>query len=206
MSARDDILAALARNGASSVAPANAVSASPIPAIATKRDAEAFARFAALVKESLAEFVEAPDEYAAMREIAARAPKSLPVAVSPQTEIARLDWAGASIATQIGASSKAVAGVSMADAAIAETGSLLFFSGANSPVLAHFLPDIHFALVRRSTILPGLNDALALARARAMPSTVNFITGPSRSGDIEQTLELGAHGPRQLVVIVLMDR
>ncbi|HRK71401.1 MAG TPA: lactate utilization protein [Micropepsaceae bacterium] len=206
MSARDDILAALARLGALSAAPNTALAAPPVPAIAVKSGDSAYARFTAMVKESLAELVEAADAKAAMAEIAARAPRNTPIAVSPHPNAASLDWTGAGIEARIGASRDLPAGVSMADAAIAETGSLLFFSGANSPVLAHFLPDIHFALVKRSTILPGLNDALALARARAMPSTVNFITGPSRSGDIEQTLELGAHGPRQLVVIVLMDR
>lgn len=205
MSARDDILAALARHGASSTPPATALALPPVPAIAAKSGADAYARFTTLVKESLAELVEAPDCHAAMREIAARAPKDSPLAVSPQPLTAGLDWAGAGFATRVGAWPDLPAGVSMADAGVAETGSVLFFSGANAPVLANFLPDIHFALVRRSTILPGLNDALELAKRSAMPSTVNFITGPSRSGDIEQTLELGAHGPRQLVILVLMD-
>lgn len=206
MSARDDIMAALARHGASAAAPASAAAAPPIPAIAQKTNAEAFTRFVAMAKESLAELIEAGTCHDAMAAIASRAPEDRIVAVSPQPEIAGLDWAKAGLDARKGALSELKAGVSMADAAIAETGSLLFFSGPHAPVLAHFLPDVHFALVKRSTILPGLNDALALARAKGMPSTVNFITGPSRSGDIEQTLELGAHGPRQLIIIVLMDR
>lgn len=206
MSARDDILAALARHGASAAPPASAATAPPIPAIAKKADAEAFARFVAMARESLAEVIEAANCHDAMAAIAARAPEDRVLAVSPQPEVAGLDWVKAGLDARIGALPDIKVGVSMADAGIAETGSLLFFSGPHAPVLAHFLPDIHFALVKRSAILSGLNDALSLAREKEMPSTVNFITGPSRSGDIEQTLELGAHGPRQLVIIILMDR
>ncbi len=204
MSARDDILAALERNGASAIAP-GADTLPPVPAIARKVGDDALARFLTLAIESLAEIVEVADCHAAMRAVAERLPKDTKLAVAPQDELVGYDWAKHGIAVHIGTSAELKSGISMADAAIAETGSLLFLSAPKSPTLAHFLPDLHFALVKRSTLLTGLNEALALARTRSMPTTVNFITGPSRSGDIEQTLELGAHGPRQLVIIFLME-
>jgi L-lactate dehydrogenase complex protein LldG len=90
-----------------------------------------------------------------------------------------------------------------ADYGIAETGTLVFCSGAKSPSSWHFRPGREFILVERSRILPGLEDVItAIATSGAMPATVNLVTGPSRTADIEQTIELGAHGPREVHILI----
>lgn len=97
-------------------------------------------------------------------------------------------------------------------AAVAETGTLVLLSDAATPTGLNFLPENHIAVVRRSQVVGPLEDAWARLRADrggpdgpAMPRTVNLITGPSRTGDIEQRIQMGAHGPRRLHVIVVAD-
>ena len=89
-----------------------------------------------------------------------------------------------------------------ADYAIAETGTLVFFAAGERPASWHFLPGREFVLLSRVQILPTFEDILALAFAQGMPSTLNLVTGPSRTGDIEQTMEMGAHGPRHLHILL----
>jgi len=99
------------------------------------------------------------------------------------------------------------ASVSHAAAGIAETGTLALFSGKENPTTLNFLPDHHIVVIDAADIGGDLEAAMRTIRARygkgEMPRTVNFITGPSRSGDIEQKLLLGAHGPRALHIIVV---
>jgi L-lactate dehydrogenase complex protein LldG len=94
-------------------------------------------------------------------------------------------------------------------AAIAETGTLVMTSGPDHPVTLNLLPDTHIVVLREGDIVSGYEEVWAKLRARygknAMPRTVNTITGPSRTGDIEQTIELGAHGPRRVHIIVVRD-
>jgi L-lactate dehydrogenase complex protein LldG len=92
--------------------------------------------------------------------------------------------------------------IATADYGIAETGTLVFCSGARSASSWHFRPGREFALLRRAEILPRLEDVIRLVRARSMPATLNLVTGPSRTADIEQTIELGAHGPRELHILL----
>lgn len=100
-----------------------------------------------------------------------------------------------------------LAAVSHAFAAVAETGTLVLTSGPDNPTTLNFLPDVHIVVVRAGDLAPDFETVMARLRAahgpRAMPRTVNLVTGPSRSADIEQTLILGAHGPRRLHVIVV---
>jgi L-lactate dehydrogenase complex protein LldG len=100
-----------------------------------------------------------------------------------------------------------LAAVSHAFAAVAETGTLVLTSGPDNPTTLNFLPDVHIAVVSASDIEADFETVMARLRARfgagVMPRVVNLITGPSRSADIEQTLILGAHGPRKLHVIVV---
>ena len=93
--------------------------------------------------------------------------------------------------------------VSIADFGIAETGTVVFFSGERSASSWHFLPGREIVLVRRDTIVPRLENVIeSLSSRRDMPATVNLVTGPSRTADIEQTIERGAHGPRELCIII----
>ncbi|HEY4264603.1 MAG TPA: LUD domain-containing protein [Micropepsaceae bacterium] len=92
---------------------------------------------------------------------------------------------------------------SMADYGIAETGTLVFFSGPRSASSWHFRPGCEFVLLSRNAILPRVEDIIALiAPWKSMPATLNLVTGPSRTADIEQTIELGAHGPRALHILI----
>jgi L-lactate dehydrogenase complex protein LldG len=91
-------------------------------------------------------------------------------------------------------------------AAVAETGTLMLVSGATTPTTLNFLPDTHIVILNAGQIVASYEDGWDLLRAKgAVPRTVNFITGPSRTGDIEQRIELGAHGPRRLHVILIDD-
>lgn len=97
-------------------------------------------------------------------------------------------------------------------AAIAETGTLMLTSGPEHPTTLNFLPETHVVVLRASQIAGNYEDVwdrLRAARAAGetftMPRTVNLVTGPSRSADIEQTLQLGAHGPRRLHIVLIDD-
>jgi L-lactate dehydrogenase complex protein LldG len=96
------------------------------------------------------------------------------------------------------------AAFSAADYAVAETGTLAFFSGSRSLSSWHFRPGREIVLLLRSCILPRLEDVIGLLRAgRQMPATMNLVTGPSRTADIEQTIELGAHGPCATHILIV---
>jgi L-lactate dehydrogenase complex protein LldG len=89
-------------------------------------------------------------------------------------------------------------------AAIAETGTLMLISGAHTPTTLNFLPDTHIVVVRGDQVVATYEDGWDRLRiCGPLPRTVNFITGPSRTGDIEQRIELGAHGPRRLHIIMV---
>ena len=91
-------------------------------------------------------------------------------------------------------------------AAVAETGTLMLVSGADTPTTLNFLPDTHIVVVREGQVVAGYEDGWDRVRALgAWPRTVNFVTGPSRTGDIEQRIQLGAHGPRRLHVVLVGD-
>jgi L-lactate dehydrogenase complex protein LldG len=102
-----------------------------------------------------------------------------------------------------------LAAVSHAFGAVAETGTLVLTSGADNPTTLNFLPDVHIVVVNAHDVVSDFEAVMARLRERfgtgTMSRAVNMITGPSRSADIEQTLILGAHGPRKLHVIVIGD-
>jgi L-lactate dehydrogenase complex protein LldG len=95
--------------------------------------------------------------------------------------------------------------VTQAFAGIAETGTLMMPSGAERPTSNNLLSDTEIVVIRADRIVGAYEDAFDLLRAEqaGMPRNVMLITGPSRSADIEQTLELGAHGPRSLHVLII---
>lgn len=94
--------------------------------------------------------------------------------------------------------------LSRAHLAMAETGTVLLASGAHNPVTLTFLGETHFVVVTAEDIKAGFEDMWAEWRKRGLdPRTVNLVTGPSRSADIGQTLQLGAHGPVALHVFVV---
>ncbi len=96
-------------------------------------------------------------------------------------------------------------GVTACFAGIAETGTLMLTSGPESPTRNNFLPDTHIVVIRGKQVVASYEEGWTRLRDKAMPRTVNFNTGPSRTGDIEQRLELGAHGPRRLHIVLVDD-
>jgi len=99
--------------------------------------------------------------------------------------------------------------VTRAFAGVAETGSLMLLSGPEAPTTLNFLPENNVVVLDASAVVGFYEDAWDQVRARygdgGMPRTVNFITGPSRTADIEQTIQLGAHGPRRLHIVLVGD-
>ena len=95
--------------------------------------------------------------------------------------------------------------VTRAYAGIAETGTLVFVSDRSTPTTLNFMPETHVAVLTRDRLVAHLEDVWARLRGEHanLPRTVNFITGPSRTGDIELQLELGAHGPRRVHVLLV---
>lgn len=122
--------------------------------------------------------------------------------------LARLDWAGAGLAVETGRSfGDDRTCVSAAFGGVAETGTLVLHSGPDNPTTLNFLPDNHVVVVEAADLVATYEDIWARVRTRfgagAMPRTVNWITGPSRSADIEQTLLMGAHGPKRLHIVLI---
>jgi L-lactate dehydrogenase complex protein LldG len=121
-------------------------------------------------------------------------------------EFAALDWAGAGLAMEARPTvGQDRLGITGSFCAIAETGTLMLLSGAETPTATALLPDTHIAVVRAERIVSGMEEAFALVRAEraTMPRAVNMISGPSRTGDIEQTIVLGAHGPYRVHLLLL---
>ena len=136
-------------------------------------------------------------------------PASAAMAPSPQLE--GYDWASQKMLSLRRGRAEASDHVAItgAFAGIAETGTLVTTSGPDHPVSLNLLPDTHVVVLREGDIVSGYEEVWQRLRARygknAMPRTVNTITGPSRTGDIEQTIELGAHGPRRMHILVVRE-
>jgi L-lactate dehydrogenase complex protein LldG len=102
-------------------------------------------------------------------------------------------------------------GVTGAFAGVAETGTLVLASGPESPTTLALVPPVHVAVLPTSRLVGTYEEAWAALRAKqtepgknfVMPRAVNWITGPSRTADIEQTLLLGAHGPQRLFIVLV---
>ncbi|MDT3671994.1 MAG: lactate utilization protein [Aromatoleum sp.] len=95
--------------------------------------------------------------------------------------------------------------VSPAFCGVAETGSVMLASGPDSPTTHNFVPDDHVVVLDTGRIVDHFEDAWTLLRARpqGMPRATNIVSGPSRTADIQQTIQLGAHGPRRMHVILV---
>ena len=99
-----------------------------------------------------------------------------------------------------------VVGLTGAHAALADTGSLALISGPGRGRIASLLPPVHIAVIRASQLYPSLPHFMAANPGAAeIGSNLVFITGPSRTGDIELTLTLGVHGPGEVHVVVVRD-
>jgi L-lactate dehydrogenase complex protein LldG len=155
--------------------------------------------------------VSAPDVPAEVAGYLARNNLPALAAMAPSPQLDGYDWASQRMLRLRRGRAEASDHVSItgAFAGIAETGTLVMTSGAEHPVSLNLLPDTHVVVLREADIVSGYEDVWARLRARygkdALPRTVNTITGPSRTGDIEQTIELGAHGPRRMHIVVVRE-
>jgi L-lactate dehydrogenase complex protein LldG len=129
--------------------------------------------------------------------------------IAPSPDLKDLDWDGQKLleAAFGKAEEPDPTAVTRAFAGVAETGTLVMASGPESPVTLSFLPETNIVVLRREEVLGAYEEAFERLRAKLgearMPRTLNMITGPSRTADIEQKIELGAHGPKRLHVILV---
>ena len=94
-------------------------------------------------------------------------------------------------------------GITNAQAGIAETGTLVLDSSCERNRLVSVVPPVHIAILRASRIYATLADVLAMLQSgKELSPAITFITGPSRTADIELTLTIGVHGPQELYVII----
>ena len=126
-------------------------------------------------------------------------------------DLAGMDWRGASIEVEArGVVDGDLVGITGCFRAIAEPGTLMLCTGPGTPATVSLLPETHIAVVPAPSIVASMEEAWAAARAEfapidAWPRAVNFISGPSRTGDIEQTIVLGAHGPYRVHIVIVRE-
>lgn len=129
--------------------------------------------------------------------------------MAPHAELRAIDWASRPLLTirEGRAEGSDMVSVQHGFAAIAETGTLMLPSAADRPTTLNVLTDTEIVVLRESRVVGAYEEAWDLLRSEigSMPRNVMLVTGPSRSADIEQALELGAHGPRRLHVVLVGD-
>ncbi len=214
MSSREDILARVRANlgavvgdGSRRVAARAQLAAKtegPRPSLATGL-VERFctkAEAMASTVDTVATLAEVPTAVA--RYLAAR---GLPLRAVCWPEFAALDWVGAGVESEArAANGNDATGITGCFCAIAETGTLMLASGPQTAATTSLLPETHIAVVPVSRIVPAMEEGFALLRAACgeeLPRAVNFVSGPSRTGDIEQTIVLGAHGPYRVHLLLV---
>ncbi len=184
-----------------------------IPARSRLPHSEQIALFVANLEREFGTVARVPDLAAVPEAVASYlATQNLPSALvmAPHPELRGLDWGSRPMLAVREGRAEATDAVSLshAFAGIAETGTLMLPSGPERPNTLNLLPDTEVVLLHASRIVGAYEEAWDRLRAEtggAMPRTVMLVTGPSRSADIEQALELGAHGPRRLHVVLLDD-
>jgi L-lactate dehydrogenase complex protein LldG len=198
MNARDDILSSIrsrTRPKADKPEPYRAptVNSNLITTFAEKAQA---ANAEIRILEGEAEIPEAIADVLRSHNLAAR------LHMPPLSDIANMDWR---MDIQHSLPGPDDATVTRAPLAIAETGTLVQPARHASPASWHFRPGFEITILRESDIVAHFEDAIAKLKNQNLPMTINLITGPSRTGDIEQTLELGAHGPKALAILIIRD-
>jgi L-lactate utilization protein LutC len=120
--------------------------------------------------------------------------------------LAPFDWRSAGITLQArSARGDDMLGITGAFVGIAETGTLMLLSGPDTPATVSLLPETHIAVLGAERLVATMEQAWDRLRLEhgSLPRAVNFISGPSRTADIEQTVTLGAHGPYRVLIIVV---
>jgi L-lactate dehydrogenase complex protein LldG len=130
----------------------------------------------------------------------------LPLRAVCWRELVELDWQGSGIAVEArGARGDDLVGITATYCAVAETGTLVTLSGPDTPPSVSLLPETHIAVMNAARVVNTMEDAWQLMRSEGagLPRAVNFISGPSRTADIEQTVTLGAHGPYRVHIVLV---
>lgn len=130
------------------------------------------------------------------------------VVMSPSEKLSALPWEeGPSLERREGpARADDEVSVTPVAVAVAETGTMVAVSGPQTPTTLNFVPDNHVVIVRKSDLVGSYEEAWErLRQSGPMPRTVNWLSGPSRSADIGQTMYMGAHGPRRQHIIFIED-
>ena len=129
------------------------------------------------------------------------------VVMAPEPALDRCPWRSQPLlrVRRGTAAASDLVGVTLAVAGVAETGTLVLASSPERPTLLTQLPETSIVLVPRDRIDGAYEQAWDRVRALpgGVPRSVNFITGPSRTADVAQKLELGAHGPKRLLILVV---
>jgi L-lactate dehydrogenase complex protein LldG len=183
-----------------------------VPARSRLAHAEQVGLFVRNVEKEFGSVARVPDADAVPGAVADYlAAQNLPssLVMAPHPELRDIPWSARPLlAIREGrAEATDLVSVQHAFAAIAETGTLMLPSAPERPTTLNLLADTEIVVLRASRLVGAYEEAWDLLRAEmdGMPRNVMPVTGPSRSADIEQTLELGAHGPRQLHVVLIED-
>ncbi|NQW01476.1 MAG: lactate utilization protein [Rhodospirillales bacterium] len=141
---------------------------------------------------------------------------NLPSRIKQAPSLAHLDWSETMLTVSQGVGDAAdEVCVTSAFGGVAETGTLVTYSAAENPTTLNFLPPVHVVVLKSKDITGAYEDIWVRLREALknkdqsdnfMPRAVNFITGPSRTGDIQQTLLLGIHGPQRLHIVIVDDK
>lgn len=131
--------------------------------------------------------------------------------LAPDPRVTELDWKSQPLLEISSGTTEGddLVSVTGAFSGVAETGTIALTSGAPSPTLLNFLPENHIVVLDAKDLSGSYEDLWAKLKAQygvEMPRTLNLVTGPSRSGDIEQTILMGAHGPKRLHIILVDDQ
>jgi len=130
------------------------------------------------------------------------------IVVAPDPKLGAIPWSNRFAVERRAAVGADRVSVTGSFAGVGETGSLVLLSSPVSPTTLNFLPEDHLVVLEESRIVRYLEDVWTLMREEVghIPRTVNLITGPSKTGDVEQIIQEGAHGPRRLHVILLSEQ
>ena len=178
----------------------------PLPTMAWSDEAQRFRGRCEILQTSvvdIAALADLPGEVARYLAV-----NSLPPRLVMWPEFASLDWVAAGIeAAARPAEDADLTGLTGCFCAVSETGTLMLLSGPATPKTPALLPETHIAVVRTSRIVRTMEDSLALLRAEVgePPRAITYISGPSRTADIEQTIVIGAHGPYRVHAVLLAE-
>jgi L-lactate dehydrogenase complex protein LldG len=209
MSGRETVLAQIRQSLGRSAS--GAQTAGPITPLPGKGPRPAYEgdlveHFVAKMREKAAT-VEALDSLAEVGEAVARFLATLKAGPRLRVSgaLAALNWPPGLEVMQGAAVREDETSVTPCFAAVAESGGIVTMSGAETPSTLNFVPDNHIVIVQASQVVRHFEDVWARWRAtgKPLPRTVNVISGPSRTADIEQTIQLGAHGPRRLHILLI---